>query len=192
MTRGLVSQSRGPASVPRQVAPLILQTPGPHVLFMHFCALHSAEVQMRALSRTNREGNTTFRDRNPEMPGRLGGSAVGCLPWAQDLIPGSLIESHIGLPAGHLLLPLPVSRQESTIFISHLRFEKFELVFLSTLAKVRPASKHGIAGSLDGSAVGCLPWAWGVTPESWDRVPHQAPLREPASPSTCVSASLCL
>ena len=37
-----------------------------------------------------------------------------------------------------------------------------------------------------------LPSAWVVILESQDRVPHQAPYGEPASPSACVSASLCL
>ena len=32
-----------------------------------------------------------------------------CLPSAQDMIPGSGIESHVGLLAGSLRLPLPVS-----------------------------------------------------------------------------------
>ena len=32
----------------------------------------------------------------------------------------------------------------------------------------------------------------GVILETWDRVPHQAPCMEPASPSACVSASLCV
>ena len=36
--------------------------------------------------------------------GRPGGSAVGRLPLAQGLIPGSRIKSHIGLLAGSLLL----------------------------------------------------------------------------------------
>ena len=37
-------------------------------------------------------------------------------------------------------------------------------------------------GCLGGSAVGRLPLARGVTLESQDRVPHQAPCMEPASP----------
>ena len=41
--------------------------------------------------------------------GCLGGSAVEYLPSAQGVIPGSGIESHIGLTTGSLLLPLPVS-----------------------------------------------------------------------------------
>ena len=32
----------------------------------------------------------------------------------------------------------------------------------------------------------------GMIPGSWDQVLHQAPRREPASPSACVSASLCV
>ena len=40
---------------------------------------------------------------------RLGGLAVEHLPLVQDVVPGSGIESHIGLPAGSLLLPLPMS-----------------------------------------------------------------------------------
>ena len=38
--------------------------------------------------------------------GRLGGSAVEGLPLAQGVILGSGMESHIGLPAWSLLLPL--------------------------------------------------------------------------------------
>ena len=41
-----------------------------------------------------------------------------------------------------------------------------------------------------GSVVERLPSTQGVTPESWDRVLHRAPRREPASPSAWVSASL--
>ena len=47
-------------------------------------------------------------------------------------------------------------------------------------------------GQLGGSAVERLPSAQGVIPESWDRIPHQAPCEEPVSPSACVSASLSL
>ena len=36
------------------------------------------------------------------------------------------------------------------------------------------------------------PWAQVMIPGSWDRVPHQAPRRKPASSSACVSASLSL
>ena len=44
--------------------------------------------------------------------GRLGGSVIEHLPLAQGAIPGSQdpgIKSHVGLPAGSLFLPLPVS-----------------------------------------------------------------------------------
>ena len=47
-------------------------------------------------------------------------------------------------------------------------------------------------GHLGGSAVEHLPLAQIMTLGSWDRVSHQAPCMEPASPSACVSASLCL
>ena len=47
-------------------------------------------------------------------------------------------------------------------------------------------------GHLGGSAVERLPSAQGEIPESGDQVPHQAPHREPPSPSACVSASLCV
>ena len=45
-------------------------------------------------------------------------------------------------------------------------------------------------GHLGGSVVEHLPVAQVVILESWDRVLHQAPRREPASPSACVSVSL--
>ena len=41
--------------------------------------------------------------------GRLGGSAVECLPSAHGVIPGSGIESHVGFLVWSLLLPLPMS-----------------------------------------------------------------------------------
>ena len=43
------------------------------------------------------------------IQGCLGGSAVEHLPSAQGMILGLGIESHIKLPIGSLLLPLPVS-----------------------------------------------------------------------------------
>ena len=47
-------------------------------------------------------------------------------------------------------------------------------------------------GHLGGSGVKRLPLAQGMILESQDQVPHWAPCMEPASPSTCVSASLSL
>ena len=47
-------------------------------------------------------------------------------------------------------------------------------------------------GSLGGAAVWRLPLAQGAILETRDRIPHQAPGMEPASPSACVSASLSL
>ena len=54
------------------------------------------------------------------------------------------------------------------------------------------ALKFGREGHLGGSVVEHLPSAQVVTPESWDRVSHQGPCREPASPSACVSTFLSL
>ena len=45
-------------------------------------------------------------------------------------------------------------------------------------------------GQLDGSVVECLSLAQDMIPGSLDGVPHQAPCREPASPSACITASL--
>ena len=47
-------------------------------------------------------------------------------------------------------------------------------------------------GHLGGSVVEHLPLAQGMMLKSWDAVPLPAPLREPASPSAYVSASLCV
>ena len=41
-----------------------------------------------------------------------------------------------------------------------------------------------------GSVVERLPLAQVTILGSWDQIPHQAPCREPASPSVCVSGSL--
>ena len=47
-------------------------------------------------------------------------------------------------------------------------------------------------GQLGGSVVEHLLLAQVVIPGSWNRVPHRAPCREPASPSAYFSASVCL
>ena len=52
--------------------------------------------------------------------------------------------------------------------------------------------KSWALGCLGGLVVEHLPSAQGVILKFWDRVPHPAPHREPASPSACVSASLCV
>ena len=49
--------------------------------------------------------------------------------------------------------------------------------------------KDNYRGCLDGSEVKHLPSAQGVTPESWDRVLHQAPFMKPASLSASLSVS---
>ena len=51
-------------------------------------------------------------------------------------------------------------------------------------------TKEGKRGALGSSVIERLPLAEGVILGSWDRVPHQAPFREPASPSAYVSTSL--
>ena len=45
-------------------------------------------------------------------------------------------------------------------------------------------------GAPGASVVERLPSAQGVSPGSWDQVPHQAPRMELPSPPACVSASL--
>ncbi|CAK7320259.1 hypothetical protein VULLAG_LOCUS22521 [Vulpes lagopus] len=50
--------------------------------------------------------------------GHVGGSVAEHLPLAQSVIPGPGIESHIRLPAGSLLLPLPMSLPLS-VCVSH-------------------------------------------------------------------------
>ena len=52
--------------------------------------------------------------------------------------------------------------------------------------------KKKIEGSLGGTAVWHLSLAQGVILETRDQIPGRAPCMEPASPSACVSASLCV
>ena len=47
-------------------------------------------------------------------------------------------------------------------------------------------------GCLGGSVVERLPLAQGVVLESPEQVPHRTPCTDSASPSDCVSVSLCL
>ena len=65
------------------------------------------------------------------------------------------------------------------------------LICLTLKGQTHLKSKSGLR-SLGGSVVQCLPSAQGMIPGSWDQIPHQAPHREPASPSAYVSVSLCV
>ena len=51
-------------------------------------------------------------------------------------------------------------------------------------------TKTVLLGHVEGSVVECLPLDQAMVLESWDRVPHWVPHREPASLSAFVSASL--
>ena len=59
----------------------------------------------------------------------------------------------------------------------------------SALPTKKKKKKIGQPGWLSGLAP---PSAQGLTLETQDQVPRRAPYMEPASPSPCVSASLCL
>ena len=72
----------------------------------------------------------------------------------------------------------------STPFLQSQNYSQHEKFILK--------KKESLEGCLGGSVVECLPSAQGMIPGSWDRVPHRAPQREPASPSACVSAFLCV
>ena len=56
-----------------------------------------------------RDLNVKSKTLKPLEEGCLGGSVVGCLHSAQGVILGAKIKSRIGLPAGKLFLPLPMS-----------------------------------------------------------------------------------
>ena len=58
--------------------------------------------------------------------------------------------------------------------------------------KIASGLKTNTVGTSGGSAVEHLPLAQVMIPGTWDRVLHQAPLKESATPSACVSASLCV
>ena len=62
---------------------------------------------------------------------------------------------------------------------------KFDACLISVIG-------NKIEGHLGGLVVERLPWSQVMVLGSWDRVPRRAPRREPASPSACVSASVCV
>ena len=62
-----------------------------------------------ALVRFQPEKQNQWKTYIKKCMGRVGGSAVERLPSDQGMIPESGIKSHMGLPGGSLLLPLPVS-----------------------------------------------------------------------------------
>ena len=68
----------------------------------------------------------------------------------------------------------------------HIFFNKASVQIFCLFKKI------GGGGSLGGSEVWRLPLAQGMILESRDQVPRRASGMEPASPSSCVSASLSL
>ena len=58
--------------------------------------------------------------------------------------------------------------------------------------KSKSQKRNHKEGHLGGSVVKHPPSAQGVILESLDQVPHWPPCMEPASPTACVSASLCV
>ena len=69
------------------------------------------------------------------------------------------------------------------------KVEAFGIAWKSQQSHPSPTMKNSqMWGSLGGSAIWHLPSAQGVILEIQDRVLHQAPCMEPASPSACVSA----
>ena len=65
---------------------------------------------------------------------------------------------------------------------------------LGTVCQKYLSIEHKNSGHLSGLAAERLPLVQGMTPGSWNRVPHRALCKKPASPSACVSdcLSLCL
>ena len=72
-----------------------------------------------------------------------------------------------------------------TCMISSLIFKYLIHLEFSLVLEINP-------GHLGGPVVEHLPLAQVMIPGSWDRIPHQAPCKEPASASAYVSASLCV
>ena len=83
-----------------------------------------------------------------------------------------------------------MSRDTQTF--KHSKIYYSELDFSSKLKVSKTCQEKLFMGRLGGSAVECLPSAQGVILETQNRVLHWAPCVEPASPSACVSTSLCL
>ena len=117
------------------------------------------------------------------------------LPLAQVLIPGSWREVPHRDPQSSrgacfsLSMPLPfplcLSGRDKI-------FEKRKTLVTFCTIRHNLKFKRIETGDPRGSAVQRLPSARGVILESRDRVPHQAPCMEPASPSLCLCLSLCV
>ena len=75
---------------------------------LHCCGMKCIFLPQQTLC-LSLSGQRTAEEIKRKTSGHLGGSVVEHLPSAQGVIPGSEIESHIGLLAGSLLLPLPMS-----------------------------------------------------------------------------------
>ena len=58
--------------------------------------------------------------------------------------------------------------------------------------KAAEGSENMVQGSLGGAAVWRLPLARGAILETRDRIPRRASFMGPASPSACISASVCV
>ena len=83
-----------------------------------------------------------------------------------------------------------IKKQREKTQINKIMNEKGETT--TNTKEIQTILKTYYGGSLGGSEVWRLPLAQGTILDSWDRVPRQASGMEPASPSSCVSASLSL
>ena len=89
-----------------------------------------------------------------------------------------------------LCTPYPLLEYKLLLPKVHIRVYNFAFPYSNSQCVT--LKRCSLEGRLDGSVVEHLPLAQGVIPESRDRVPRRAPHMEPASPSACVSASLCV
>ena len=103
------------------------------------------------------------------------------------MLQGGVSRAHSRPPDGGFVLLLPeVSGEEEA------KTQALGRMSRSSKDPVRRAFKLLSQDAWVAQWFGRLPLAQGVTLGSWDRVLHRAPCLEPASPSACVSASLCV
>ena len=120
------------------------------------------------------------------QPGELGWE----YGWCTSVHPSLTSDPVLGFGTHHCASFLEASLLNCWSLSSQTRNDEMLVTVESSPLTVPAVQLKGFpSGPLGGSVVGHLPLAQVMILGSWDRVPHQAPCMEPASPSAYVSAS---
>ena len=156
---------------------------------LQLLTVHHADLQRRTLS-----GKTSGRREHQEAPPKhlsphcASGKRKAWQEAGLPTLPTAGRRTGHGNPEAHRWLP-HCGRSDSLTKDKFLKVKEGKHVALPSSSRKRSLETMG---RLRGWAAEPLPSAQALILETRDRVLRRAPCKEPASPSACVSASLCL